>query len=282
MKKLLIVLLTAAAFAANAAVIFDGATDSIYKATTNNANISLTVNSGNATLSNDAGGSGAGAYIFGNFSPVTLAVGDTLTLSFKITSAPPITGLYLSLGGVRGGILTSADNGYNQFSRSYAGFRVYKQLSNINITFNAWNGGNANATTQDRVLLGSVTAAMGTASTTINPGRWDSGESAEMTFTVQRTATQWFTTYTIDIVEDGSPLQSFTSSYYTPAGDYFQFSNAFTTFAIGAQSGGGFDTGEALQFSDIQVSYIPEPATVSLLLGAGSLLVLLGRRPGRR
>ena len=283
MKKILAVFAALAfAGAAGAAMLFDGSSNTVYKATTDNANVPLTQAGGVITLTDNSPSANISAAVFGNFNATTLSnVGDTLTISFRINNIPPSsnTPLNISLSGDRGVGVHNTDMGYSTFERSYAGFKVTQAIDTaLNaVNFSRWNGGPAGNTTADRnILSGATNTAMGAYNTGTGVDRFDAVRTADITFSVVRaSSTDFQLAYTLN-VSGGTGLQSFTSSTYVPSGDnYFQLNNALTTFAVGFA--GTMDNGSVLNLSNLQVQFIPEPGTLSFLLSASGLM-LLGRK----
>jgi hypothetical protein len=109
-------------------IIFDGAVDTVYKATLDNGNITLTEpTNGNWVLTDNSSLTNTSAVMFGNFGNATLSnVGDKITLAFTINNIPNSsnTPLHMSLASARGVALTGNDTGFNNFQRSYAGYKV--------------------------------------------------------------------------------------------------------------------------------------------------------------
>ncbi|MGC9450893.1 MAG: hypothetical protein ACP5I4_05535 [Oceanipulchritudo sp.] len=269
----------AAGGAAQAAQIFDGATDTVYKATTDNAVVALTEpTSGNWVLTNNSADTAHRGYIFGNFTPLALAEGESLTLSFKINTTLGAA-LIISLDGSQGVALTNADDTFGGFERSYAGYKTIQSVGGTGISYAAWTGGPVGNTTQDRSLIGTTNTgsntaqtAMGTSTALPAPNRFDSGDSATISMTLLRGATDWQIAYTLEIEGKGG-LQSFTSNTLAPSGTYLPLDGEFTSFAIGYAGTSLISDGGALNISDLSIEY--NPAT-SETPPSGIVVVLAG------
>lgn len=285
MKKLMTVIavLAAATLGAKASVLFDGATDAVYKATGDSVNVTLSEpTAGNWVLSGSVADD-TRSYIFGNLnSATTLATGETLKLAFRINNLPNASNQPLSmvLTGSRGIALTTTDvAALDSFAGSYAGLKTSQYM---NTAVNAVRFADASArpagnTTVDNNLLflGKVNTSMGQFNTLTGNDRFDSGRTADLAMTVSHDGTAWTIGYTLSMVGGTGP-QSFTSTASTPSSNDFMLTDAFTTFAIGFE--GGLDNGSAMAVSDVSITYIPEPGTLSMLLGAGGLMALRRRR----
>ncbi|MGC9450195.1 MAG: PEP-CTERM sorting domain-containing protein [Oceanipulchritudo sp.] len=280
---LLGVLLGAAGSLNAAIVVYDGASDGLYKATTDNANMALTnPSSGTYTLTNNSA-SAQGGYLFGNFAATALADGESITLGFTISSIPAITPLTFSLSGARGGEINTTDVGFQEFARAYAGFYQSQNEGNTGMDVQAFvNGPTTNLTEDRQILTGALDTSMDDGDITLTGAdRFDDGKTADITMSLVRVGSDFRVDYTLSMA-GGSGIQSFSSALFTPSGDYFGTGDAFTTFAIGYFGGvaaDSFDAGEAMTLSNITVTAVPEPSSFALLAGMfGCGLVLLRRR----
>ena len=267
------------AFAAN---IFTGATDSVYKATSDNTNVGLTNPSAGTYVLTNNSGSDQGAYIFGNFASTALSnVGESITLSFTATMPANIgTPFNFSLGGARGVTLTSADTGYDGFERSYAGFKITNNLNNVNATTWAWNGGPAGNPTQDRNLTGASSTSLGGSTTGGGSDRLNTGRTADFTFQITRQTSSFEIGGSIS-VNGGNGVQNYTTYSSTPSGNDFQLTDGFTSFALGTENGNvsnQIDSGDSLTFSNIDVTFTPVPEPSAAILGGLGALLMLSRR----
>ena len=267
------------AFAAN---LFTGSTDTVYKATSDNANVGLTnPGSGTYVLTNSSAAD-QGAYIFGNFTNTALPnVGDLLTLSFTATMPANLgTPFNFSLGGARGVSLTTADVGYDGFERSYAGFKITNNLNDINAATLAWSGGPAGNTTLDRSLTGNTTTSLGGSTTGGGNNRLNTGRTADFTLQITRQASTFDIGGSIS-VNGGTGIQNYTTRSSTPSGNDFGLTDGFTSFALGVENGNisnQLDPGDSLTFSNIDVTFTPVPEPSSAVLGGLGVLLLCNRR----
>jgi hypothetical protein len=253
--------------------LFNGTTDTVYKAT-DNAGITLNNTAGAITLANSTG-SDSPAYIFGNFSDTVLAVGESITLGFTISSAPQ--NFVLSLSGPRTGQTETTDQGYNTFSRSYAGYSATEVFSSTQVLSDAFDNGlktNTTTFTHD-ILKGSITDRIDTLFTGGGADRMQTGRSADVSLTMTRaSSTEFQMTYGLNVV-GGSGLQEITGSLFAPSGNQLLTTEAFTSFAV------GFDPqvdGNTLELSNLTVSVIPEPGTLALMGLAFVALMMFRRR----
>jgi len=278
MKKRIIAIIALMAIGAQAA-LFDGTLDSVYKATSDNANVSLVSAAGTHTLSNNSSGD-QGASVFGNFSSTALGVGDSITLSFRVANMPTGASLRYGFSGARSGALHSSDVSDFGFARAYATYGVHKGANNLGATFYNLNGGPAGNTTEDRNVLNFGSGvSLGAWNSAGNPDRFNVGSTADFTFTITRAATQFDISGTMDVI-GGNGVQQMDTFSVTPGGNDMALTDAFTTFSIGAAGTDAYlklDAGTSLAVSDINVEAVPEPATIGLL-GIGTLVSLLVRR----
>ncbi len=265
-----------------AAGLFTGASDTVYKATSDNANVALTnPTSGTYVLTNSSG-SDQGAYVFGNFTNTALSnVGDFITLSFTATMPANIgTPFNFSLGGARGITLTSADTGYDGFERSYAGFKITNNLNNINAETLSWSGGPAGNSTQDRSLIGTSATSLGGSTTGGGSDRLNTGRTADFTLQITRQTSSFDIDGSIS-VSGGNGVQNYMTYSSTPSGNDFQLTDGFTSFALGTENGNvsnQIDPGDSLTFSNIDVTFTPVPEPSAAILGGLGALLMFSRR----
>jgi len=255
MKKRIIAIIALMAIGAQAA-LFDGASDSVYKATSDNANVSLVSAAGTHTLSNNSGAD-QGASVFGNFSGAALTnIGDSVTLSFRVSNMPAGAHLRYGFSGARSGVLHSSDVSDFGFARAYATYGVSKGVNNLGATFYNLNGGPAGNTTEDRNILNfGLGVSLGTWNSAGNPDRFNVGSTANFTFTITRAATQFDISGTMDVV-GGNGVQQMDTFSVTPGANDMALTDAFTTFSIGAAGTDAYlklDAGTSLVISDINV-----------------------------
>lgn len=265
-KRLLIaaaVLLTAPLSSHAATVVFtdtfDSGTGAWYKAYSN----------ASTTLANDAGrlsftsGQGGGFEVIGrSFSPQTIPIGETMTLSFdyRQTSATGIirVGLYdLSAGAF------SADNWANTNSGTYAGYTTFIRDNGTNIARR--EASNFTTATGNGYPSYGVTGITDiTSSGGLTNFTFQNNTDYQFIFSITRTsATQTDTLLTVmeGAIERYSVAGSQTSGTH---------SDVFNTVVLRTVSGTAL-------FDNIQLTVTPEPST-ALLGGLGMMCLLLRRR----
>lgn len=282
-RFLLSLLASCGALAGNlsaATTLFSGATGTVYKATSDNANATLTNSSGAISLTTSASWvDNQSAYVFGNFAAQTLGVGQSITISLTAVVPTGNNNFYISLSGAKGATPATADRAFAGFERSYDGFRVRQNVGSTTVTFNSWQNEPSGTAVDRNILLGNTTSGglSGTGTTGNDPQRYDANDTAAFTMTVGRVAGGFIMDYTLNIT-GGSGVQSFSSSVFDPSvnANWFQVADAFTTFAVGLS--GTMDKSTTLSLSNLTVTYVPEPRAA--LLGSLGLLALLRRRRG--
>ncbi|VGO15091.1 hypothetical protein PDESU_03671 [Pontiella desulfatans] len=239
-------------------IIFDGLSDAVFKATSDNNTVSLASAGGTHTLLNSSAGD-QDAYIFGNFSETVLTnEGESITLSFTVNNMPDNAGMRFVLAGARGVNLTTADAAAAMFARSYASYGIDKKVDNISADFFNYDGGSAGNTIADRPLLGDTSSKIGSWSSGIGGDRFDNGDTVDFTLTITREAEAFNVAGTMDVTE-GSGVQAMTGFSFTPVAGNNDLlpSDAFTTFGVGCQGYAAqqLDAGSSLSISGITVMH---------------------------
>lgn len=265
-------ILLGAAFAAclgilpsQASVIFEGTT--WYSS---GSSVNLAVNSGtmsSTTLS--PAGSFAISYLTPSGSPLTLTTGQTLTYTVDFT----ITGAAASATGLRfglfnsGGSRISADNaGLN--NATYANYTGYASVFGTNnIAGNSLTSALWDRTGSNNAVISSSGAFTANASASTNTSSTPpltSGTPYTMTLTLTYDSP---TSMTVTSLLTGStlPVGGITRTFVdtTPV-------TSFDTVVLYSTS----SMSAALNFTNVNVSVVPEPAPASLLLGAVGLLFI--------
>ncbi|VGO15084.1 hypothetical protein PDESU_03664 [Pontiella desulfatans] len=259
MKKTNPILLAALlAVTASAGVIFDGSTDTVFKATSDNSNVSLTSLAGIHTLTNSSA-SDQDAYIFGTFPDTILSkAGDSLTLSFRVNNMPDNAGMRFVLAGARGAALITNDVASTAFPRSYASYGIDKKVDNIGTDFFNYDGGSAGDTTADRPLLGDTGNKIGSWNSATGADRFDNASTADFTFTITRETAAFDVSGTMEVA-GGSGIQTMTNFSFSPVegNNDLLLTDAFTTFGIGCQgyAAAQLDAGSSLSISGLSVSH---------------------------
>lgn len=279
--------IAAMATSANAQVVlFDGATDTVYRATNDLTNVTLTEpTAGNWVMSGSVA-DGTTSYMFGNLDTAqALSAGDTMSIGFRINNLPNASNQPLSivLTSNRGVTLTTADvAGTNSFAGSYAGLKVSQFMNtsgNAVRFFDSSARGPGNTTMDNNLLfLGKVNTALGQFNTLSGNDRFDAGRTADVSMSISHNGTAWTINYSLTVIGGTGP-QLFTSNTSIPSSNDLALANAISTFAIGFD--GGLDIGSTMDISNLSVSYtaIPEPSTAALLgLGVAGLALRRRRR----